>query len=85
MSGLRRLIGEIHRRSIWQVLGIYLVASWGALQIVNEVSRSLTRAITRIDSSPSARSSSINVKPLRLIVPGDDLQAPVDGEGRVGR
>ena len=24
---LRRLIAEIHRRSLWQVLGIYVVAS----------------------------------------------------------
>ena len=28
---LKRFIGEIHRRSIWQVLGIYLVASWAVL------------------------------------------------------
>jgi TolB-like protein/Tfp pilus assembly protein PilF len=29
---LRRLIREIHRRSIWQVLGIYLAGSWIAWQ-----------------------------------------------------
>ena len=28
---LRRFIREIHRRSLWQVLGIYLVASWAVL------------------------------------------------------
>ena len=28
---LKRLIGEIHRRSLWQVLGIYLIASWAVL------------------------------------------------------
>ena len=28
---VRRLIGEIHRRSLWQVLGIYVVASWAVL------------------------------------------------------
>ena len=28
---LKRLIGEIHRRSLWQVLGIYVVASWAVL------------------------------------------------------
>jgi hypothetical protein len=32
VSRLRRLIQEIHRRSIWQVLGIYLVGAWVALQ-----------------------------------------------------
>ena len=28
---------EIHRRSLWQVLGIYLGVSWLALQVVNEI------------------------------------------------
>ncbi len=27
MSGLKRLIHEVHRRSLWQVLGIYLVGA----------------------------------------------------------
>ncbi len=35
MSGLKRLIHEAHRRSLWQVLGIYLVGSWIALQVVD--------------------------------------------------
>lgn len=34
---LRRLIREVHRRSLWQVLSIYLVGSWGALQVVDGV------------------------------------------------
>ena len=34
MSGLKRLIVEIHRRSVWQVLGIYAVGSWVAYQVV---------------------------------------------------
>ena len=25
---LKRFIGEIHRRTLWQVLGIYLVGGW---------------------------------------------------------
>ena len=32
--GLKRLIAEIHRRSIWQVLAIYLVGSWAAYQAI---------------------------------------------------
>ena len=32
MSRLKRLIQEIHQRSLWQVLGIYLVGAWVALQ-----------------------------------------------------
>ena len=34
---LRRFIGEIHRRSLWQVLGIYAVASWVVLQVAGEL------------------------------------------------
>lgn len=37
MNGLRRIIHEIHRRSLWQVLGIYLGGSWVAFQIVTEL------------------------------------------------
>ena len=29
MAGLKQLIQEIHRRSLWQVLGIYLLALLG--------------------------------------------------------
>ncbi len=32
---LKRLISEIHRRSLWQVLGIYLAGSWAVLQVVD--------------------------------------------------
>ncbi|MDH3734473.1 MAG: tetratricopeptide repeat protein [Gemmatimonadota bacterium] len=34
---MKKLINEVHRRSLWQVLGIYLGASWIALQVVNEI------------------------------------------------
>jgi tetratricopeptide (TPR) repeat protein len=34
METLRNLVREIHRRSLWQVLGIFLAASWGVLQVV---------------------------------------------------
>ncbi len=27
---LYKVIREIHRRSVWQVLGVYLAMSWGA-------------------------------------------------------
>ncbi len=33
MTRLRQLIHEIHRRSLWQVLGIYLVGSWLVLRL----------------------------------------------------
>ena len=32
---LKRLIRETHRRSLWRVLGIYLIASWAVLQVVD--------------------------------------------------
>ena len=38
---LKRFIGEIHRRSLWQVLGIYLVASWAVLQVVDTLGGAL--------------------------------------------
>ena len=37
MPSFRHLVREIHRRSIWQVLSIYLVGSWGALQVVEGI------------------------------------------------
>jgi len=36
------LIREIHRRSLWQVLGIYLGGSWIALQVVETLSESMS-------------------------------------------
>jgi len=40
MDTLKRLIHEIHRRSLWQVVSIYLVGSWGALQVVDQITQS---------------------------------------------
>lgn len=41
MSRLKRLIGEVHRRSLWQVLGIYVVGSWVVLQVVDTLAGAL--------------------------------------------
>jgi tetratricopeptide (TPR) repeat protein len=41
MSRLKRLIHEIHRRSLWQVLGIYIVGGWIALQVADTVTAAL--------------------------------------------
>jgi len=38
---LRRLLREVHRRSLWQALGIYLVASWAVLQVVDTLGGAL--------------------------------------------
>ncbi len=35
MSLLRRLLAEIHRRSLWQTLGVYLAGAWVVLQVVD--------------------------------------------------
>jgi eukaryotic-like serine/threonine-protein kinase len=35
MNRLKRLIHEIHRRSLWQVLAVFLAAAWGVLQFVD--------------------------------------------------
>jgi tetratricopeptide (TPR) repeat protein len=34
---VKKLINEVHRRSLWQVLGVYLAGAWIALQVVNEI------------------------------------------------
>jgi len=34
-SRLRQILAELHRRSLWQVLGLYVVASWLVLQVVD--------------------------------------------------
>ena len=39
MHRLKRLIVEAHRRSLWQVLGVYLVTAWIVVQVVNELTR----------------------------------------------
>lgn len=40
MTRFRKLIIEIHRRSVWQVLSVYLIGSWVALQVVESVGES---------------------------------------------
>ena len=37
MTSFKKLIREIHRRSLWQVLAIYLAGSWVAFEVVGEV------------------------------------------------
>ncbi|MEM7414248.1 MAG: tetratricopeptide repeat protein [Gemmatimonadota bacterium] len=41
MNRIRGFVQEIHRRSLWQVLGIFLAASWGVLQVVQAVTDSI--------------------------------------------
>jgi hypothetical protein len=41
MTRLRQLIREIHRRSLWQVLGTYVVGSWLLLQAVDTLAGAL--------------------------------------------
>ena len=41
MSQLKKLISEAHRRSLWQVLGIYVVGSWLAFQAVQTFTEGL--------------------------------------------
>jgi tetratricopeptide (TPR) repeat protein len=40
MTSLRRLVRELHRRSIWQVLGIYGAGGWVVLQVVDNLTDS---------------------------------------------
>ncbi|NIR45850.1 MAG: tetratricopeptide repeat protein [Gemmatimonadetes bacterium] len=41
MRDLKRLVGEIHRRSLWQVLGIYLVGAWVAYEVIQSLTEGL--------------------------------------------
>jgi len=41
VSDLRRLIREIHRRSLWQVLSIYLVSGWVAYEVIESLTDGL--------------------------------------------
>lgn len=34
MNALRRIIGEAHRRSLWQVLALYVVGSWVSYEVI---------------------------------------------------
>ena len=36
-----KLLKEIHRRSLWQVLGIYIVGGWVALQVVDTLASTI--------------------------------------------
>ncbi len=38
---MKQLIQEIHRRSLWQVLGVYLLASWVVFEVVQTVTEGL--------------------------------------------
>jgi hypothetical protein len=40
-DSMKKLIHEIHRRSLWQVLDIYLVGGWIALQAVDTLQATL--------------------------------------------
>jgi TolB-like protein/Flp pilus assembly protein TadD len=37
MSGLKRLVVEVHRRSLWQIVGIYLGGAWLAYEIIQGI------------------------------------------------
>ncbi|TVP54888.1 MAG: hypothetical protein EA351_12265 [Gemmatimonadales bacterium] len=39
MNSLVRIIREIHRRSLWQVLAMYLAGSWVAIQVVGQLTQ----------------------------------------------
>ena len=38
---MKKLIQEAHRRSLWQVLGIYLAGSWIVLQVIEVLANNM--------------------------------------------
>lgn len=41
MSPLKKLFDEIHRRSLWQVLGVYMAVGWLSLQVTDQLVQQL--------------------------------------------
>lgn len=41
MNRLKQIIREVHRRSLWQIVGIYLAGSWVAFEVVSTLTASL--------------------------------------------
>ena len=41
MDRLRGLIHEIHRRSLWQVLGIYVVGAWIGYEVIQSLTEGM--------------------------------------------
>jgi hypothetical protein len=41
MQAIRSIIHEIHLRSLWQVLGIYLVGSWIGFEVISGLTQGL--------------------------------------------
>lgn len=48
MRPVKQVVHEIHRRSLWQVVGIYLAGSWVALQVVGEMSVSVSLGLPEL-------------------------------------
>ena len=40
MSGLRDLIREVHRRSIWWALGAYIAVGWLVFELIQQIAES---------------------------------------------
>ncbi|MDH3734475.1 MAG: hypothetical protein OEU54_13170, partial [Gemmatimonadota bacterium] len=38
---MKNIINEIHRRSLWQVLGVYLAVSWIVLQVIDVLANNI--------------------------------------------
>ena len=51
MSRLKHLIQEIHRRSLWRVLGIYLGGAWVTLQGIEALVSGLGLPIVLVTAS----------------------------------
>ncbi|MEE9230224.1 MAG: hypothetical protein V3U86_05920 [Acidobacteriota bacterium] len=66
MTRLRQLIHEIHRRSLWRVLGIYVVGSWLFLQVVNTLADAL---LVAEEHSPSRQEKRMLVRLLPTMCP----------------
>jgi len=79
MSRLNRLIREVHRRSLWQVLSVYLISSWIALQVADTV----TAALGLPDWVPQV-ALVLLIALLPVVLATAFVQEGVGGAGRTG-
>jgi hypothetical protein len=79
MNRLKRLIIEAHRRSLWQVLGIYFVTAWIVIRVVGQ----LTQAAGLPDWVPGF-SLALLLVGLPLVLATAFVQEGGPGQGRAG-
>lgn len=88
---MKKLIHEMHRRSLWQVLGIYAAGSWVALEVVAQLAESLAlpdwvdplAVVLLVIGFPIVMATAFVQETPRGVGPEDEPEAPADAETEV--